>query len=339
MWPTVAHRVLDEGRGQMAASKAIADAELLTRDPEARHIRIVDQGALGQLKMQLLKRLRTSPMSWRFNFTVQARYGTRTLKIPIIYGRGFQNLDIGEAWFFRALSRLLTCRSGAFLDVGVNLGQTLIKVKLIEPTREYIGFEPNPQCCQYTSQLIEANRFQRCTLVPVGLADSARMLTLFAKDDAVDPSASIVPGFRAPERYRRSQHAAVFAGDEVVKDLSDLGFVKVDVEGGELEVIAGLQATIERFTPFIFCEILPVFDEQSDVGQFRKRRQERLLEILKPMGYSLFRLLYDGSAVELSAIRVHRDISLSNYLLVPPADLNNFRQLFPLVTQSVAERC
>jgi len=321
----------------MAASKTIADAELSARDPEARRIGIVDRGAIGQLKKQVLKRLRASPVSWRFNFTVQARYGARALKIPIIYGRGFQNLDIGEAWFFRALSRLFTCRPGAFLDVGVNLGQTLIKVKLIEPAREYIGFEPNPQCCQYTSQLIEANRFQGCTLMPVGLADSARVLRLFAKDDAVDPSASVVPGFRAPERYRRSQHAAVFAGDQVLNDLSDLGFVKVDVEGGELEVISGLQATIERFMPFIFCEILPVFDEGSDVGQFRKRRQELLLEILKRMGYSLFRLLHDGTAVELTAICVHSDISFSNYLLVPPADLKDFRELFPVVTQAAAE--
>ncbi len=48
-------------------------------------------------------------------------------------------------------------------------------------------------------------------------------------------------------------------------------------------------------------------------------------------------LLHDGTAVELTAICVHSDISLSNYLLVPPADLKNFRELFPVVTQAAAE--
>jgi hypothetical protein len=54
----------------MAASKTIAGAELSARDVEARRIRILDKGAIGRLKMQVLKRLRASPVSWRMGYSL-----------------------------------------------------------------------------------------------------------------------------------------------------------------------------------------------------------------------------------------------------------------------------
>jgi FkbM family methyltransferase len=307
-----------------------------SRDPESARINVLGTGPLASLKSIVLKRMSRSPLGWRLNFSVDAHVGSESLKIPLMLGRGYQNLQIGEAWLYRAFSKILGRRGGAFVDVGVNLGQTLIKVKLIDPARPYFGFEPNPQCAQYVAELINCNGFSDCTLVPVGLSDAARVVTLWAKADAVDPSASLVSGFRGTDRYSRRQDVPVFAGDALLADLDRIALIKIDVEGGELEVIGGLLRTLRRCKPIVFCEILPVFDDQTENGQFRKRRQEQLLAAVHDLGYRVFRMLADETVAEIDAIETHADLSLTNYAFVPPAEQEAFQALFKVSVRSAA---
>jgi FkbM family methyltransferase len=312
----------------------VTSASPASRDPAQGRVSLLGDGARGSALAWLLRRLRRSPLGWRVNFTVRARYGERTVKLPISKGQGYQNLEIGEAWLLRAFERLLASRDGAFVDVGVNLGQTLLKVKLLDPQREYVGFEPNPQCCEYVAQLIALNRFERCRLIPAGLSDTNRIVMLFRRSDEVDPSASLVPGFRESERYHTSSPVSVVRADEVLRDLNDVAIIKIDVEGGELEVIRGAIDTIARCAPYIFCEILPVFDPASATGVFRTRRQAALLQTLRPMGYVLFRIGADDSLTELRGIEPHGDLSRCNYVLVPRSRLPSFREIFAGAVQT-----
>jgi FkbM family methyltransferase len=64
---------------------------------------------------------------------------------------------------------LMTARKGTFVDVGMNLGQTLLAAKAIDPARHYIGFEPNPHCFAYCEQLTQLNQLPNVSLVPIGL--------------------------------------------------------------------------------------------------------------------------------------------------------------------------
>lgn len=304
----------------------------LTRDPESSRISILGSGLGSAFKTRLLNAIARSPLGWRLNFSIDATVGGRSIKVPVLLGRGYQNLKIGEPWLFRAFSKVLGLYEGAFVDVGVNLGQTLIKVKLIDPKRAYYGFEPNPQCVQYVSELIKINGFDDCTLVPVGLSSAASVATMFAKNDAVDPSASLVPGFRAAERYARRQYVPVFPGDAMLADVERITLLKIDVEGGELDVVAGMVATLARCTPIIFCEILPVFDDATENGAFRTQRQNALRAHLHALGYVLFRMMRDDTVVELARIETHGDLALTNYAFVPMAEVDAFRRLFSVIT-------
>jgi FkbM family methyltransferase len=306
------------------------------RDPHGTRINLLGEGALNAAKARVLSALGRSRLGWRLNFSVTGTYQGRQLKVPLVFGRGFQNLHIGEPWLLRTIAQTLSRRRGTFIDVGVNLGQTLIKVKLVDVDRSYIGFEPNPICCQYTTELISINQFPDSTLVPVGLSDSAGVATLWAKQDAVDPSASVVPGFRAAGRYARATSVAVFRGDDLLSHVAEVAMIKIDVEGGELEAISGLLETLARCSPIVFCEILPVFDESTENGQFRKSRQDELLTKLQGLGYTVFRMMQDETVVELAAIETHANLALINYAFVAPGDVDAFRRLFKVTKQSVA---
>jgi len=179
------------------------------------------------------------------------------------------------------------------------------------------GKRRRPQAYHYATELIRQNGFANCRLYPVGLGASTDVATLFSKADA-DPSASIIGAFRAPSRYSRSQPVAVFAGDAFAHELGDeVGVVKIDVEGGELEVLQGLRGTVTRHRPFIVCEILPVYDRESETGRLRLLRQRALEALLSDWRYRIVRIRSDGTLSELGSTEAHADITRYNYLFAP----------------------
>jgi FkbM family methyltransferase len=203
-------------------------------------------------------------------------------------------------------------------------------VKAIDPEREYVGFEPNPHCLRYTQQLVGVNGFTRCTLVPVGISNRTGVMKLFINPDA-DPSATIVEGFREPERYARFIPVPVFVGDEALETLGvgDVAIVKIDVEGAELDVMQGLERTLRRASPYVFCEVLPVFDPRSEMGRFRLRRQTALRTLVHDLGYAIFRMYFDTAIEPVDDFGLHADLTRANYVFVPRAQAPAFSRMFP----------
>ena len=218
------------------------------------------------------------------------------------------------------LKNLLQNNPGRFVDVGMNIGQTLLKVKAIDSNRPYAGFEPNNFCAYYVRKLAEANHFPGVDIFPAGLYTEQKILTLFMDKD-ISSGASILPLFRknmAP--YQLHTNVALTTGDEILQRYlnEDIAVFKADVEGAELEVIKGSIQTIREKQPFIILEILPVYSEMDDNGLYRKNRQDELLTLLKSSGYKLYRIVEDQLALEeLTGIETHGDMHKTNYLFVP----------------------
>ncbi len=275
-------------------------------------------GARGHAISSVVHALHRMGALWRVNFTVHAAWGGRPFAIPLLFGNGVQHLTSGEAWMLDLLGRLLPRRSGAFVDVGANLGQTLIKVKLLDPERPYYGFEPSSVACAYLQQLIRANGFAHTHVIPAALSRADGVAPLFSKADA-DPSASIVEGFRRPERYSRVEYVSVHAGDDALAEVEagPVGLIKVDVEGAELDVLCGLAKTLEADRPCVLCEVLPVYDPDTPAGALRRDRQAQLEQFLASMAYAIYRVGAGSVSAPIECFGVHGDISLSNYLFAP----------------------
>src|SRR3954454_19952560 len=139
-----------------------------------------------------IRRLHGGRLTSYLNISVVARCHQRPIRVPLIGGIGFGNLYPGEQWMTYVLFVLLPGRPGAFVDVGVNVGQTMIKVKAFNPDLPYIGFEPNPVCYTYSYRLIAENGFTNCTLLPVGLSNTATVASLFINSDA-DVGGTTIP--------------------------------------------------------------------------------------------------------------------------------------------------
>lgn len=226
-----------------------------------------------------------------------------------------------EPWMFNLLKLLVDHFGGGLLDVGVNLGQTLSAYKLIDPGGAYLGLEPNPDCVAYAHQLIEANGFEKVTIVPSALAAEAGLLKLdFYQPLGHDSSASIIPEFRADQEVYQTMVIASVTGAQLqgAFDLGAFNIVKVDVEGAESLVLSELTPVLESARPFVVAEILPPYTQDNTK---RISAQTSVEALLQASGYAIYRLVRDEKTLfgfeKCEGFGVHSDLLKSDYVFVP----------------------
>ena len=261
----------------------------------------------------------------RLNFTLTKTLNGKRFRVPILGGLGAAMRHPHEPWMLQNLIEVEKHADGCFVDVGVNLGQTLLAVKSIRPDWEYVGFEPNPYCIFYVMNVVKANDLDACTVYPFGIGESTGAMDL-RLNSLTGGEGSIVAGFRSESQYKRRIKVPILGAEFLPHELMErkVGVLKVDVEGGELDVFRAMVPVLEKNKPLIISELLPVGDPASEQGTFRKERQDALLTIFRDLGYRIIRLHIDGSRELLDDIEVHSEIRLSNYLFVPAEKVDLF---------------
>ena len=282
---------------------------------------------MAHLLVRALRRLKLLPY---LNLTSRITIKDQQFLIPIRGGLGFDNLFMSEPWMTKLLERLKPFFTGAFIDVGVNVGQTLLKSYTVNKDVNYIGFEPNPVCIHYLQELISINKIKHAKLIPVGVSDKTGIIHLnFFHSEKTDSTASIIQNFRPGETIDHSTYVPVFECRHLVSLLPETGhcILKIDVEGAELEVLKTFGEWISKCQPLIIIEILPVY--QSD-NAFRLKRQQEIESLLASWNYKMSRINKkdDISLTRIKEIGVHGDLELCDYVLYP-ADLEpGLRSMF-----------
>jgi FkbM family methyltransferase len=272
-------------------------------------------------------------------FSVDANIMGMRLKVPILRGQGMHALPVGEPWGHDLFIPVLESFPGTFVDVGVNLGQTLARLRCLDRIVPYIGFEPNPACVDYSRELARLNAFQDSPIVPAGLADKDGLVELVLNnDDLTDSAASIVKDFRpgAPIYHRIPVAVMRFATAERDLGIGKLGVVKIDVEGSEREVLCSMEHRIRTDRPAIFLEILPVGNVRNTD---RQRRQEDIESLFQRLDYQMIRIHNKGphSRLELMSapIGIHDDQDLSNFVVLPA---ERTEVLYPMLERAMPQK-
>ena len=159
---------------------------------------------------------------------------------------------------------------------------------------------------------------RRWDVMPLALADFAGPVKLRRRaggaGDVAPASASMVEGFRSPGFYDNEVWVFAAIGDSVVPPLSrgPVAAIKIDTEGAELEVVKGLSATIAKYRPPIFFEVLNHFlivskqalDDKTII--FREQRVKDLELRLRRMDYEICRILSSGRVERVDRIEPRR---------------------------------
>jgi len=245
------------------------------------------------------------------------------LKYPIIYGMGRGYVIPQEAWMGQCLKAFVKTKQGCVIDVGVNVGVYLVKLRTISPDIEYYGFEPNAVCNYYTNELIRLNGFKNSRVLPLALSDEYGVQTLYA-NRLGDKSASIVYETKNLGNLDYSLDICTVPGDAYVKllGINEVSAIKVDVEGAELMVLKGLLGTIDQYRPYMYTEVWAEYvdGEGADIGN----RIKEIYDLVSSRDYSILGVGSDYKLDKLSSVDDLMGGYDPNYIFVPNEILNSF---------------
>lgn len=249
-----------------------------------------------------------------------------------------------EPWMLDTLRLLIQRHGGGLLDVGVNVGQTMVAYKIVDPNGIYIGIEPNPDCASFANKISQANGFKNVTILPAALSNVSGLIKLdFYEDNDTDSSASIINQFRHDRPIIRSKFIASITGADFFDkfDCSSIRIIKIDVEGAEAIVIRQLDALLKLNRPIITVEILPAYSSDNVA---RIKNQEQIEAVLEQHNYDIVRIQHDGSRLLgfrfIRKFGIHSEIFNSDYILVPMERLQDLREVvleagMPFVEEAV----
>lgn len=276
-----------------------------------------------KLKYLILRMLRKLGILRYLNIVLSASLNESKFRIPVFHGIGFDHFSPAEKWMTDLIMLLLTIKKGQFIDVGVNIGQTLLKLKSVNANVTYVGFEPNPICNYYVNELNRLNGFEAVSIIPCAIFSFDGIAQLFIdKDNTIDSCATLVKEFRDIKDQKRIV-VPVISGSSLVFLSQDISIVKIDVEGAEVEVIEQFKGIIGISRPFVICEILPAYSREN---AFRIERQQRIEAVFSQMNYKIAQIR--NELIRIETIPFNNDVDDSNYLFYPQ-EVETFLKISP----------
>jgi len=257
---------------------------------------------LHNLTYRVLRRLRLQRfLNWN------ARSSRSKTRFPLL-GEvlGSAAMLYGGSWkvdAFRRLSAGLPLRQ--VLDVGANEGQTLLDLLDAGVSEAKVfAFEPNLPCAFYLQRLVRLNNWPHVQVLPFALADGARCLTLELESE-ISSGATLVQDLRPGRHIAHKQIVPCFSLDQLLESgiiAVDPGFLlKIDVEGSELDVVAGSLRTLERLRPLVLCEVLWAHTEER--RELMRTRNAELARLLGTLRYEIHRLVLSRDQRRLEGLQ------------------------------------
>ncbi len=225
---------------------------------------------------------------------VNSNYLGMPLRVPVVHGVVNSGYIIpAEFWMGQCLKTFIETKSGTVIDIGVNAGLYLVKLRQLCAKREYVGFEPNPSCNLYSQELIRLNGFEAACIYPIALSEHNGTARFYATEIG-DKTGSLVYEHKSHETLDHSFDVVTMTGDWMINmlDMAEISAIKIDVEEAELSVLRGLRDTIAKHRPYIYCEILASAGESV-----KEQRAEQIYQLISSNNYATFGLIKHKSTV------------------------------------------
>ena len=171
----------------------------------------------------------------------------------------------------QVMQRVLTPDSNC-IDIGCHKGVFLDEILKLSPTGAHFGFEPIPEL--YEALVIKYEKYSNVRIRYTALSDVSGKL----------PFKHVVsnPGFsglkeRQYSRIENIKEISVQAAllDESIPDNLKISFIKIDVEGAELQVMRGAIKTLIR------CQPVVVFEHGIGAADYYKTEPEMVFDLLQ----------------------------------------------------------
>ncbi len=221
-----------------------------------------------------------------------------------------QRVEYKKAWRYMELRReeylpLVDCvasrlnASDTLVDVGANIGYfSLLLMERIRFQGEAHLFEPLPHLADLCMRTFSGGPYH-VQIHNVGLGDVKGEVTLYTSTDGNIGWNTMLPEWASRMRPVR---VPIIPFDEL--GISEVQFIKVDVEGFEYNVLRGMLDTLRRAShlPSILCEVAPPQSHPhgAETAEIFTRLQE--------LGYQTFDC--QGNKIQIQTLTATTDVLL-----------------------------
>jgi len=187
-----------------------------------------------------------------------------------------------------ALLDKLMRRGGVAVDVGVNQG--FFAFALSRRAERVVCFEPNPDYARFARFMLRG----RAEVHALALADKPERATFYVPHSDEGLVLHLAGSLkRAHHQFKTIESYQVEVRTLDSFSLTDVTFIKIDVEGSERDVLEGARATIARERPPLLLELLS--GTHDDPGGLTA-------EICQSFGYEAFIVQHGEKIAALPAI-------------------------------------
>lgn len=166
-------------------------------------------------------------------------------------------------------------------DVGANIGfYTCLLASLVEDSGAVVAFEPAAHTCGYLKENVSLNQFTNVTVVNKGLGDKQEQRLLhYSEAGLAEGTASL----KYADGRAASERVTLNTIDNLIPELPTPDFIKIDVEGYQLEVLRGAEHCLKTHAPLLMAEL-------RDVGETNRAIFGEIEDYVADLGYQLYEI-------------------------------------------------
>jgi len=272
------------------------------------------------VNLRYLRKLRYSRKE-KIPFKIKRRYGRKELEefVSKFWDGGYVYLETGDYLYLPPMQEMnvfwklkepyipeqiiekFSSPGNTVMDIGANIGEwTLRMANKVGSTGCVYSFEPIPVINQSLNKTLRINNLSQVILSQVALdscsGDSEFTIPLDENNLAIHGESRLGSEEGNWNIYTDVKKTTSIKVKTITLDqfsseqsMNRLDFVKIDVEGKEVQVLEGGQETFSRFTPALILE----------VGCEEEKDRKRIAELLRSWGYSITGIVVAHGIVEI----------------------------------------
>jgi len=166
------------------------------------------------------------------------------------HGIYFKYKDNGQIFFTDLFKPNYT-----IIDIGANIGATVLKYSKLATEGKVFGFEPSKKNFKRLTDHIKLNNISNIVPLNFGLGSEKSTLKLF---EVVESNPGMNRILQNQDENFNFEEIEINVLDTWIEEnkITKIDCIKIDVEGFEMEVLKGAYRTLEVFKPILFIEVI-----------------------------------------------------------------------------------